>query len=89
MWRSIKQQNNKDLNQGILHLWSKFGGPSLNEWWVIARTSSKWGKFWLLKLNLILKIKVNHPQKMIGILTKAFYTYGPTLVILAWTGDEL
>ena len=31
----------------ILHLWSKFGGPSLNGWWVIARTSSKWGKFWL------------------------------------------
>ena len=21
---------NKDLNQGIVHLWSKFGGPSLN-----------------------------------------------------------
>ena len=38
---------NKDLNQGILHLWSKFGGPSLKGWWVIARTSSKWGKFWL------------------------------------------
>ena len=24
-----------------------------------------------------------------GILTKVFYTYGPNLVILAWTGDEL
>ena len=22
-------------------------------------------------------------------LTKVFYTYGPNLVILAWTGDEL
>ena len=29
------------------------------------------------------------PQKTIGILTKVFYTYGPNLVILAWTGDEL
>ena len=29
------------------------------------------------------------PPKMIGILTKVFYTYGPNLVILAWTGDEL
>ena len=29
------------------------------------------------------------PPKTIGILTKVFYTYGPTLVILAWTGDEL
>ena len=24
----------------VLHLWSKFGDPSLNGWWVIARTSS-------------------------------------------------
>ena len=23
------------------------------------------------------------------ILTKVFYTYGPNLVILAWTGDEI
>ena len=29
-----------------------------------------------------------HP-KTIGILTKVFYTYGPNLVILAWTDDEL
>ena len=41
----FNHQNNRDLNQGIFHLWSEFGGPSLNRWWVIARTSSKWGKF--------------------------------------------
>ena len=29
------------------------------------------------------------PPKTIGILTKVFYTYGPNLVISAWTGDEL
>ena len=29
------------------------------------------------------------PPKTIGILTKVFITYGPNLVILAWTGDEL
>ena len=29
------------------------------------------------------------PPKIIGILTKVFYAYGPNLVILAWTGDEL
>ena len=39
--RSITPQNNRDLNQGLLHLWSKFGDPRLNGWWVIARTS--WG----------------------------------------------
>ena len=37
--RSIVPQNNRDLNQGILHLWSKFGDPSLNAWWVNAWTS--------------------------------------------------
>ena len=39
--RSIIPQNNRDLNQGLLHIWSKFGDPSLNGWWVIAWTS-KW-----------------------------------------------
>ena len=29
------------------------------------------------------------PQKTIGILTKVFYTFGPNLAILAWTGPEL
>ena len=29
------------------------------------------------------------PPKTIGILPKVFYTYGPNLVILAWTGVEL
>ena len=28
--KSQKKQNNRDLKQGILHLWSKFGDPSLN-----------------------------------------------------------
>ena len=32
-------QNNRDLNQGLLHLWSIFGDRSLNGWWVIARTN--------------------------------------------------
>ena len=41
-WRSqsIIPQNNRALNQGLLHLWFKFGDPSLNGWWVIARTNS-------------------------------------------------
>ena len=37
--RSIIQQNNRALNQGLLHVWSKFGDPSLNGWWVIAQTN--------------------------------------------------
>ena len=38
--RSIISKNNKDPNQDVLHLWSKVGDPSLNERWVIVRTSS-------------------------------------------------
>ena len=33
-------QNDGDLNQGVLHLWSKFGDPSLKGSWVIPRMSS-------------------------------------------------
>ena len=36
-----KKQNNRDINQGVLLLWSKFCDSSLNAWQVIARTS-KW-----------------------------------------------
>ena len=35
------------------------------------------------------KKKEKKKKKTIGILMKVFYTYGPNLVILAWTGDEL
>ena len=41
--RSTIPKNNRDPNQGVLHLWSKFGDPSMNGRWVIVRTSS-----WLL-----------------------------------------
>ena len=34
-------QKNRDLNRGLLHIWSKFGDPSLNRPRVIVRTS-KW-----------------------------------------------
>ena len=37
--RSTGPKNNRDLNQCLLHIWSKFGDSSLNGWWVIARTS--------------------------------------------------
>ena len=36
-----KKKNNRDLNQGRFHLWSKFGDSSLNGSRFIARTS-KW-----------------------------------------------
>ena len=53
----------------------------LRYWW-------SW-KFWLFKLNLTLKVMVNHSPKTIRILTKVVCTSGPNLVTLAWMGDEL
>ena len=40
-WRSrlIMPKNNRHLNKGLLHLCFKIGDSSLNEWWVIVRTS--------------------------------------------------
>ena len=35
----VNPQDNRDLNQGLLHLWFKFGDSSLSESRVIARTS--------------------------------------------------
>ena len=43
LWTSLSiplppknQYLNRDFNQAVLHLWSKFGDPRLNTWWVIA-----------------------------------------------------
>ena len=33
-----------------MHFWPQFGNTDFNLWWFIARTSSKWGKFWLFSL---------------------------------------
>ena len=38
-------KKNRDLNQGILHLLSKFSDPSFNRWWVMVQTSWKLDKF--------------------------------------------
>ena len=37
---SINPQNNRDLNQDVLHAWFKFGDSSWNQSQIIARTSS-------------------------------------------------
>ena len=49
-WKStsINPKNNKNLNQCVLGLWSKFGDFSFNKWQIMVRTSSKWGKLGLL-----------------------------------------
>ena len=39
--RSINPKSNKNLNQGVLHFWSRFGDSSLSGWQVTARTRSR------------------------------------------------
>ena len=51
-------------------------------------TKSKWEKF-DSKVKFYLEVQDQSPPKTVEILTKVFYTYGPNLVILVWTGDEL
>ena len=86
--RSVATQNNRYLNQAILHLWTKFADFSLNGWWVMVRTSSKWGKFWLLSKIWPWRSRLISP-KTIGTLTKVFCIFGSNLVILAGMGPEL
>ena len=80
---TLPQKNNRDLHQGIFYLWSKFGDPSLNGWWVMVRTNSKWGKF---GLQVKFHLEGTSVHKIIGTLTKVFCIFGPNLVIIAWTG---
>ena len=41
------------------------------------------------EINLNLTYQARSTPKITGILTKVFCTFGPNLVILSWTGDEL
>ena len=50
--RVIHSQNNRDLNQGVLHFWSKFDDPSLNRWPVMVQQAQN-------GINWIWKVKVN------------------------------
>ena len=60
--RWIVLQNHCDLNQGPLHLWSKFDDPSLNDWWVITQRTS-----WLTDIiTLVLHKKSPIRHKMHG-----------------------
>ena len=52
-------------------------------------TSSNWGKHFDFEVKFDLKGQDQSTPKTIGILPMVFYTYGPNLVILAWTGNEL
>ena len=55
----------------------------------LSRGQAQNGVNFDFELKFHLECQGQSPPKTIGTLTKVFYTYGPNLVILAWTGDEL
>ena len=71
-----------------MHLWPKFGDPSLNGD-VLSRGQAQNGVNFDFEVKFYIEGQSQSPPKTTGILTKVFYTYGPNLVILAWMGDEL
>ena len=80
------QSNLKTI--GILtNEFCKFGGPSLNGWWVIALAQNRVNIDFEVKSNI--ECQGQSPFRIIVILTKVVYSYGQNLVILALTGDEL
>ena len=83
--QSIKAHN---LNSAKMHFGSKFGNSNFNWWQVMAWTSSRWDKIYILiYISTWLSGSINPKAK--GILTKAICTFDPNLVKLAWMGDEL
>ena len=51
------------FNSDNMHIWLKFGDPSLNCQRFIAWTNSEFGKIQTFQLNLTLKVKVNQHKK--------------------------
>ena len=90
-WSSTNPKIDRDLNSAKVHLWSKFWNPDYDPWWRMARTNSQaqTGVNFDFEVKFNLEGQGQSTPKTIGILTKVFYTYGPNLVILAWTGNEL
>ena len=81
---SINPKINRDLNSAKMHLWSKFGNLDFK-----TNSQTQNGVNFDFEVKFDLEGQGQSPPKTKGILIKVFYTYGPNLVILAGTGDEL
>ena len=71
-------------------LWNSLGthGSVVVIWWLYISSSGETRKFEMLSQIWCWRSRSTAP-KTIGTFTKVFYTAGPNLVVLAWTGDEL
>ena len=56
---------------------------------IYKNSANKFGRKTGFKIENEIEDQDQSIPKLIGILTHVFYTFGPNLVILAWTGDEL
>ena len=56
---------------------------------ICKNSANKFGRRTGFKIENEIEDQNQSIPKLIGILTQVFCTYGPNLVILAWTGDEL
>ena len=56
---------------------------------IYKNSANKFGRKTGFKIENEIEDQDQSIQKLIGILTQVFCTFGPNLVILAWTGDEL
>ena len=74
-WANVAQNINSDK----MHIWSKFGDPSLNCWSVIAdraaRTNSEFGKIRLSNWIWPWRSRSFNTKKTIGISTNVFYIF--------------
>ena len=52
-------------------------------------SANKFGRKTGFKIENEIEDQDQSIPKLIGILTQVFCTFGPNLVVLAWTGDEL
>ena len=56
---------------------------------IYKNSANKFGRKTSFKIENEIEDQDQSIPKLIGILTQVFCTFGPNLVILAWTGDEL
>ena len=56
---------------------------------IYKNSANKFGRKTGFKIENEIEDQNQSIQKLIAILTHVFCTFGPNLVILAWTGDEL
>ena len=93
-WFTVHEANLSAYIRESAYVWSHVGCGRVHQTLLLhvpqifkRRKSDANKQNFQIKLNLTYRARST--PKTIGIFTKVFCTFGPNLVILAWTGDEL